>query len=60
MTQERILKEEIILKSYHVQFPPKPIVSNECKEFIKKCLTYNFEDRWEINNALNSSYFQKI
>ena len=60
MTQERILKEEVILKSYNVHFPQKPSVSNECKDFIKKCLAYNFEDRWDINSAFQCSYLQKI
>lgn len=41
MTQERILKEGIMLKAFSLDFPPKPVVSGEVKEFIKKCLEYH-------------------
>ena len=51
LTQERILKEGIMLKAYHVQFPNKPNVSKETKEFIKQALAYNQEDRLDVFQA---------
>ena len=53
MSQERILKEGIITRS-SLSFPAKPIISNECKEFIKRCLEYKADDRYDIVEALNS------
>ena len=60
MSQEKILKEQIILKSYNVIFPNKPAITSEAKEFIKKCLSYHQSDRFDVNQAYNSSYFSKI
>lgn len=34
MSQDKILKDQVILKSTSVTFPPKPSISNEAKEFI--------------------------
>ncbi|EGR30092.1 protein kinase domain protein [Ichthyophthirius multifiliis] len=59
MSQDKILKDNIILKSTQVIFPQKPSVSNECKDFIKSCLTYDQNNRWDIQQAINSSYLNK-
>jgi len=60
MSQEKILKEQVILKSRTVNFPPSKVqVSNETKEFIKKCLAYNQEDRIDIYEAYDLLYFGK-
>jgi len=59
MSQEKILKEQIILKSYSVNIPSKPIVSNEAKEFIKRCLAYRQEDRFDVEQAYNSPLFTR-
>ena len=56
MSQEKILKEKIILKSYNVSFPTKPTVTNETKEFIKKCLAYSQNDRIDICEAYELMY----
>ena len=58
MPQEKVLKEQVIVKATSVSFPPKPAVSNECKEFIRKCLEYNTDDRWDVVDAYSSQYFQ--
>ncbi|XP_071732434.1 serine/threonine-protein kinase TOUSLED-like isoform X2 [Rutidosis leptorrhynchoides] len=47
-TQERILREDTIIKARKVEFPSRPSVSNEAKEFIRRCLTYNQEDRPDV------------
>jgi hypothetical protein len=51
MTQERILKEGIMLKAYSLDFPAKPAVAPETKEFIKKCLEYHQENRFNVFEA---------
>jgi len=59
MTQEKIMKDQIILKATNIAFPLKSNVSNESREFIKKCLTYKQEERWDITAAFSSSFIQK-
>ena len=56
MPQEKVLSEQIIINATSVTFPAKPAISNECKEFIKKCLEYKQEDRWDVNDACNSAF----
>ena len=51
MSQEKIHKERIILRSTMVVFPEKPVVSNELKEFMKKCMTHDQNQRLDINAA---------
>ena len=58
MPQKKVLKEQVIVKATSVNFPPKPNVSNECKDFIRKCLEYCVEDRWDVLEAYNCSYLQ--
>ena len=53
MTQERILKEGIMLKAYSLDFPAKPTVTPETKDFIKKCLEYHQESRYNVFEAWN-------
>ncbi|XP_065866829.1 serine/threonine-protein kinase TOUSLED isoform X2 [Euphorbia lathyris] len=47
-TQERILREDTIIKARRVEFPSKPSVSSEAKEFIRRCLTYNQSERLDV------------
>ena len=56
MPQEKVLSEQIIINATSVNFPSKPQISNECKDFIKKCLEYKQEDRWDVNDACNSTF----
>lgn len=58
MPQEKVLSEQIIRKATSVTFPNKPAVSTECKDFIRKCLEYNQEDRWDVLEACASPYIQ--
>ena len=58
MPQEKVLSEQIITKATSVSFPSKPIVSAECREFIKKCLEYRQEERWDVLEAFASTYIQ--
>lgn len=59
MSQEKILKEQVILSADSVKFPQKPAVSAECKELIANCLVKNCDKRWDVNQCLNSSFFSK-
>ncbi len=51
MSQERILKEGLMLKVLELKFPSKPSVSAESKSFIKKCLEYYQEKRLDVCEA---------
>ncbi|KAJ0716940.1 putative protein kinase TLK family [Helianthus annuus] len=55
-TQERILREDTIIKARKVEFPSRPSVSNEAKEFIRRCLTYNQEDRPDVLTIAQDPY----
>lgn len=56
MPQEKVLKEQVIVKATSVTFPPKPSVSNECKEFIRRCLEHNADERWDVLDAYSVPY----
>ncbi|CAL9000482.1 unnamed protein product [Prunus brigantina] len=47
-TQERILREDTIIKARKVEFPSRPAISNEAKDFIRRCLTYNQAERPDV------------
>ncbi|XP_076899146.1 serine/threonine-protein kinase TOUSLED-like isoform X1 [Bidens hawaiensis] len=55
-TQERILREDTIIKARKVEFPSRPSVSSEAKEFIRRCLTYNQEDRPDVLTIAQDPY----
>ena len=59
MSQEKILRDNIIVNAYKVSFPQSPQISNECKEFIAKCLTYNPAERWAVDSALESASLKR-
>ena len=50
-SQEQILRNEVMLNAREVSFPTKPTVSNDCKDFIRKCLAYHQEDRIDVHAA---------
>lgn len=50
-SQEQLLRNEVMLNAKEVTFPNKPIVSSECKDFIRRCLAYKQEDRLDIHGA---------
>ena len=39
-----------------VEFPSKPSVSAEAKEFIRRCLAYRQEMRWDVQTAAQDPY----
>ncbi|KAL5575136.1 hypothetical protein UlMin_016835 [Ulmus minor] len=55
-TQERILREDTIIKARKVEFPAKPSVSIEAKDLIRRCLTYNQEERPDVLTLAQDPY----
>ncbi|KAJ1293591.1 hypothetical protein BS78_01G080500 [Paspalum vaginatum] len=55
-TQERILREDTIINARRVEFPSKPTVSNEAKDLIRRCLTYNQSERPDVLTIAQEPY----
>ncbi|GMP91797.1 hypothetical protein CsSME_00042320 [Camellia sinensis var. sinensis] len=55
-SQERILREDTIIKARKVEFPSRPAVSNEAKDFIRRCLTYNQAERPDVLTVAQDLY----
>ncbi|CAB1346614.1 unnamed protein product [Coregonus sp. 'balchen'] len=55
-SQQDILQENTILNATEVQFPVKPVASNEAKSFIRRCLAYRKEDRFDVHQLGRDSY----
>ncbi|KAJ4910852.1 Serine/threonine-protein kinase TOUSLED [Raphanus sativus] len=55
-SQERILREDTIIKAKKVEFPAKPSISNEAKDLIRRCLTYNQGDRPDVLTLAQDPY----
>ncbi|XP_067127400.1 serine/threonine-protein kinase tousled-like 2 isoform X3 [Centruroides vittatus] len=57
-SQATILEENTILKATDVEFPPKPAVSGEAKQFIRRCLQYRKEDRIDVFSLASEEYLK--
>ncbi|XP_022258268.1 serine/threonine-protein kinase tousled-like 1 [Limulus polyphemus] len=57
-SQATILEESTILKAKEVDFPVKPAVSNEAKNFIRRCLQYRKEDRIDVFTLSENEYLK--
>ncbi|KAA3485836.1 serine/threonine-protein kinase TOUSLED-like [Gossypium australe] len=55
-TQERILREDTIIKARKVEFPSRPTISNEAKDLIRRCLTYNQAERPDVLTIAQDPY----
>ncbi|KMT04990.1 hypothetical protein BVRB_7g171520 [Beta vulgaris subsp. vulgaris] len=55
-TQERILREDTIIKARKVDFPSRPSVSSEAKELMRRCLTYNQAERPDVLSVALDPY----
>jgi len=55
-SQATILEENTILKATEVQFPNKPGVSAEAKNFIRKCLCYRKDERMDVRLMFQEVY----
>ena len=58
-SQNKLIKERIMQKAKDVEIPNKPSISEECKEFIKNCLAFDQEDRYDVFQALNSNFIKQ-
>mmetsp|Transcript_20319 Transcript_20319/g.39861 ORF Transcript_20319/g.39861 Transcript_20319/m.39861 type:complete len:1026 (-) Transcript_20319:1350-4427(-) len=59
MTQEKVLQQGTITRAFQVDFPEKPQVSNEAKEFIRRCLTYSQEYRPDVKTICQDAYLRQ-
>ncbi|XP_003745176.1 serine/threonine-protein kinase tousled-like 2 [Galendromus occidentalis] len=57
-SQATILEENTILKATDVEFPAKPAVSPEAKQFIRKCLQYHKEERIDVIALASEEYLK--
>ncbi|XP_065840277.1 serine/threonine-protein kinase tousled-like 2 [Oscarella lobularis] len=58
LSQSSILEQETILKAKEVEFPGKPSVTNEAKDFIRRCLIYDKSERPEVKVLANDPFLQ--
>lgn len=58
-TQEKVLSEGIILNANQVGFPASPKVSDEGRDFIKVCLTYDQRYRPDVLQLCQHPYIRK-
>ena len=58
-TQDKLLKDRVMQNAKVVDFPNKPNISEECKDFIKRCLAYHPEDRYDVFQALESPFIKQ-
>ncbi|KAG0581805.1 hypothetical protein M758_3G010700 [Ceratodon purpureus] len=54
--QEQLVREDTIVNARKVEFPSRPSVSLEAKEFIRRCLTYDQVDRPDVLTAAQDPY----
>ena len=58
-SQDRVLRNQTMLNAREVEFPTKPLVTEEGKQFIKLCLTYDQAIRPSISELCENSYLIK-
>jgi tousled-like kinase len=59
-SQRRIWQEKLIVQQAQkpLEFPDRPVVSQACKDLIRRCLTYNTNDRPDIFALSNDPYLR--
>ena len=58
LSQASILEQKTILKATNIDFPTKPAVSAEAKNFIRKCLTYKKDERVDVIALAEDPYLK--
>eukprot|EP00873_Tetraselmis_striata_P036570 jgi/Tetstr1/456834/TSEL_043508.t1 len=58
MSQENIMRENTITNAKQVEFPAKPAVSVEAKDFIRRCLSYQQSARPDVHQAAADVYLK--
>eukprot|EP00761_Pharyngomonas_kirbyi_P009781 gb/GECH01009799.1/.p1 GENE.gb/GECH01009799.1/~~gb/GECH01009799.1/.p1 ORF type:complete len:774 (+),score=175.72 gb/GECH01009799.1/:1-2322(+) len=59
VSQQTFLADNIISQATNIDFPSKPTVSQEAKDFIRLCLRYRQEDRPDVDGAFSHPYIQQ-
>ena len=57
-SQMAIVRDQTILNAREVVFPQKPQISDGCRDFIRKCLAYHHQDRYDVYEAYFSAYLR--
>lgn len=57
-SQMAIVRDQTILNARQVQFPSKPSISDACKDFIRRCLAYHHQDRYDVYESYYSPYLR--
>ncbi len=57
-SQQKVLKDKVMLNARVVQFPDDPAVSSGAKNFIRLCLTYEQELRPNIAELCDIEYIK--
>ncbi|XP_078656269.1 serine/threonine-protein kinase tousled-like 2 isoform X1 [Branchiostoma floridae x Branchiostoma belcheri] len=55
-SQATILENRTILNAKAVEFPSKPAISQEAKNFVRRCLTYRKEERPDVHLLARDPY----
>jgi len=56
LSQEQILRNQVMQNATEVQFPTKPATSVDCKDFIRKCLAYRQLDRPDVHEIAGHAW----
>lgn len=57
-SQQQILENKTIVNATEVNFPAKPLLSQDAKDFIRSCLIYRKDDRSDIFALASHHYFK--
>jgi tousled-like kinase len=60
MSQADILHKKTILDAREITFPPKPTVSQEAKNFMRRCTTYRKELRPDVLQIAQDDYLKPV
>eukprot|EP00298_Acanthocystis_sp_HF-20_P008131 c17492_g1_i2.p1 GENE.c17492_g1_i2~~c17492_g1_i2.p1 ORF type:complete len:395 (+),score=159.33 c17492_g1_i2:218-1402(+) len=58
LSQQAMFSQRTMLHAREVIFPPKPVVSEEAKDFISKCLTFDQELRSDVMEMLQHPFLK--
>lgn len=58
--QEQLVREDTIVNARKVEFPARPSVSLEAKEFMRRCLTYDQANRPDVLTAAQDAYLSYV
>ncbi|KAJ1616754.1 hypothetical protein T492DRAFT_894869, partial [Pavlovales sp. CCMP2436] len=53
---ESLLQNQTMRNARDVEFPSKPLVSNDAKDFLRQCLAHDRHDRPDLLTVFNEAY----